>query len=67
MFADKKKDRHTGRSQKDRAAITEYEAMFGPQPLPPHFGEIDVAAPFDAKRFYKMLRCSGINPWVWLD
>jgi hypothetical protein len=40
---------------------TEHD-MFGPQPLPPHFGEIDVAARFDAKRFYTVLRCSGMNP-----
>jgi hypothetical protein len=44
--------------------LKEYEAMFGPQPVPAHFGEVDVAAPFDAKRFYTVLRCSGMNPTV---
>jgi hypothetical protein len=41
---------------------TEHEQMFGPQPLPAHFGEIDPNTPFDAKRFYKVPRCSGMNP-----
>ena len=41
---------------------TEYETMVGPKPLPAHFGQIDPNAPFDAKRFFTMLRCSGINP-----
>jgi len=36
--------------------------MFGARPLPPHFGEIDIAAPFDVERYFKMLRCVGANP-----
>jgi hypothetical protein len=43
-------------------ALKEHEAIFGPRPLPAHFGEIDTAAPFDAKRSYTVLRCSGMNP-----
>jgi hypothetical protein len=40
------------------------EGMFGASPLPPHFGEIDVAAPFDPERYFQMLRYSGYNPYL---
>src|SRR5674476_1365628 len=43
-------------------ALKEHEAMFGPRSLPAYFGEIDTTAPFDAKRFFTVLRCSGMNP-----
>ena len=42
----------------------EHEAVFGPRPLPAHFGEIDLIAPFDATRFFTALRCAGYNPQV---
>jgi hypothetical protein len=41
--------------------------MFGPRPLPAHFGKVDPNAPFDAKRYYTVLRCSGMNPTVRRD
>jgi len=47
------------------ARTSDHEKMFGPRPLPPHFGEIDVAAPFDPHRFYTMFRCVGANPYIW--
>jgi hypothetical protein len=42
-----------------------FERMARPRPLPPHFGEIDVAAPFDPHRHFTMLRCTGANPYLW--
>lgn len=41
-----------------------YNRMYGTKPLPPHFGEIDNAAPFDPQRFYTLLRCVGANPTI---
>jgi hypothetical protein len=43
---------------------TEYWTLGRPQPLPPHFGEIDVTAPFDPIRYYTMLRCTGDDPSI---
>jgi hypothetical protein len=56
---------HVPAKQTKTSYYEEFEAMFGPKPLPPHFGEIDIAAPFNAHRFYTMLRCTGANPYVW--
>ena len=41
-----------------------FAKMVGPRPLPPHFGEIDVTAPFDVEKYFAMLRCVGANPLV---
>jgi hypothetical protein len=46
-------------------ARKELERMVGTTPLPPSFGEIDVAAPFDPHRYFTMLRCVGANPYLW--
>jgi hypothetical protein len=48
-------------SRKKKAKTSD---MFGPKPLPPHFGEIDVGAPFDPRRYFTMLRCVGGNPYL---
>jgi hypothetical protein len=45
-----------------KKSVSEYKQTFGARPLPPHFGEIDVAAPFDVERYFTMLRCVGANP-----
>jgi hypothetical protein len=39
--------------------------MSTPSPLPLHFGEIDVTAPFDPQRCFTLLRCAGANPYLW--
>jgi|ERR1700687_425264 len=47
------------------SGLAAFEKMVGPRLLPPHFGEIDVAAPFDPHRHFTMLRCTGANPYLW--
>jgi hypothetical protein len=37
---------------------------FGARPLPAHFGEIDTSSPFNAERYFIVLRCSGMNPQI---
>jgi hypothetical protein len=49
----------------DLSYLAGYSAMRAPSPLPPHFGEIDVAAPFDPHRYFTMLRSTGCNPYLW--
>jgi hypothetical protein len=48
-----------------RRDLEEFDRMIGPRPLPPHFGEIDVTAPFDPHRYFTMLRCTGGHPYLW--
>jgi hypothetical protein len=38
--------------------------IYGGKPLPAHFGEIDTKAPFDAGRYFTVLRSAGHNPFV---
>jgi hypothetical protein len=45
--------------------FTEFNAMIEPRPLPPHFGEIDVTAPFDPHRYFTMLRSAGVHIYLW--
>jgi hypothetical protein len=41
---------------------TKQRDAFGGVPLPPHFGALDVNAPFDAQRYFTVLRSVGENP-----
>jgi hypothetical protein len=53
--------------RKKKKSVTEYKRMVGPRPLPAHFGEIDVTAPFDPNIYFTMLRCVGSNPMLRRD
>jgi hypothetical protein len=49
----------------DLSYLAAFNAMNTPMPSPFHFGEIDVATPFDPHRYFTMLRCAGVNPYLW--
>jgi hypothetical protein len=55
----------TSQENTELSYLAGFRAMTGPRPLPPHFGEIDVTAPFDPHLYFTTLRCAGANPYLW--